>query len=320
MKKLSFFVFIVICSTIFSDLVTDLLTGAKIKSLYLENTSKEKKEAYWKRLSLSFEKSHPFKKNLVPIDILIPATEKDFDVLPYTIIFARKNILHPIGNIFIVSPISDKITKIASDYNCLMIDENSVLPITLSDIHYLSKNGLDRRGWLFQQLLKLSADVICQNENILLLDSDTLIARPQTFIYENKIIFNCSNYPHHTPYHLVYKKITNHNVIPSFSFVTHHMLVQKSNLKKLKEEIEKLHNDSWYNVIISLADKNDSSGFSEYETYGQFMLRNYPDQILQLYWFNLELSKKKDLSNYLKTPNFAEPHIKSCSFHSYFDE
>ncbi len=47
----------------------------------------------------------------IKIDVLIPVIEKDLKVLPFVIDGVRKNVKHPIGNILIVAPPSEKIKK-----------------------------------------------------------------------------------------------------------------------------------------------------------------------------------------------------------------
>ena len=49
------------------------------------------------------------KSSDIPIDVLIPATEKDLETLPYTIQSVRLYVRHPIINIFVIAPNSNKI-------------------------------------------------------------------------------------------------------------------------------------------------------------------------------------------------------------------
>ena len=113
------------------------------------------------------------------IDIVIPAIEKDLDTLPYVIDFARLNVLHPISNIYVISPDSEKIKQVCTAKGCIQIHEESFLPFRKSDIDY-RVGGVDRAGWMYQQFLKLSANCFCTEENYLVLDSDTLLAACRT--------------------------------------------------------------------------------------------------------------------------------------------
>jgi len=250
----------------------------------------------------------------VKIDVLIPTIEKDLDILTFVIDSIRENIRHPIGKIFIVSPNSEKIKNLCIDKNCTFIDETSVLPVDKKNIDYEYK-GNDRSGWLFQQLLKLSADVISKEKFILVADSDTVFIRPQVFEINNKILFDISD-EYHEEYFITHKKLTRMQAKYPLSFICHHTLFESAKLHELKAFIENNHQLPWYKAIINNINKNNISFFSEYETYGNFVYANYRQDILLQYWFNLSLNKESinNLENLKKT--FSK-NCKTISFHSY---
>lgn len=248
------------------------------------------------------------------IDIIIPSIKKDFVVLPYTIASARKNIKHPIVNIYVVSPDSEEIKTFCAEKNCIFVDENRVLPITKKDIEY-NVNGLDRSGWLFQQFLKWSGDEFCSQEYYLVLDSDTIFVTPRVFEKQGKIIFNFSD-EYHKPYFDIYERLLNIKANCPVSFTSHHMLFQVTRIKELKRLIEKKFSMKWHEAILFLLNKNQVSGCSDYETYGQFMFLKYRNDILIEYWHNLSLKRDliRDVS--LLSKKFAGKY-KTISFHSW---
>lgn len=63
--------------------------------------------------------------NAPKIDVLIPAIEKDLATLPLVIDNIRRYVKHPIGSIYIVSPVSTKIRKLCSLKNCIFVNERS---------------------------------------------------------------------------------------------------------------------------------------------------------------------------------------------------
>ncbi len=270
-----------------------------------------------RQLSADFEKYHPFEPSTIPIDILIPIIEKDLNMLEHVVTYARRNVMHPICNVYVVAPANPNIMAQAENLGCLFIDESTVLPIQLRDIPYFPR-GQDRRGWLFQQFLKLSCDEMCASNHILVIDADTLIVRPQTFLYKNYTIFNCSD-ELHLPYRKIYEKLIGEKVKGPFSFVSHCTLFEKSKLKHLKQHIETIHHKQWFEAIIDLIDKNEGAGFAENETYPQFVVSYYPNEFLQLYFFNIGLNRKSYLSRFLnKELKFQNNElIKSVSFHHY---
>ena len=218
------------------------------------------------------------------IDVLITAINKDLITLPLVIENLRKHLKHPIGSIYIISPDDQEIKRLCAETNCINVPENSVLPIDKNDINYYPK-GIDRNGWLFQQFLKLSGDSISSREFFYVIDADTLLACPQVFIVNNKTLLLHSD-EHHHPYFEMYKKLFGTFPSTNLSFVAHQMMFSSKRLKELKNNIEKMHHKTWYQAIIDHLDLSQLSAFSEYETYGQWMLQNHPDEIIREYWFN----------------------------------
>lgn len=243
---------------------------------------------------------------LVAIDIVIPTTNKDFSQLEKVILGARQFISHEIKNIFIVAPFSSEILKISEKLGCIYINENTLTDIKKIDITY-KVNGIDRSGWLYQQILKLSSDKISTQEHFLILDSDTILTKKHNFIYKNKIIFNHSD-EYHLPYYAAFRKIFGYDKVSSLSFVCHYMLFTKKYLKEMKREMASQNNSTWEKAIISNVLYNESSGFSEYETYGNFMLKNHKNRVIREYWFNISVSS---------IPKCVPNYIKSVSLHSY---
>lgn len=244
--------------------------------------------------------------SLVPIDIIIPTVKKDLDQLEQVIIAAKENIKHPIKNIFIVSEKESALDYILEKYSCTFIDEETILPIKKTDISY-NIDGTDRSGWLYQQLLKLSGDKITQQDYFLVLDSDTVFTRPKVFLHGGKTIFDHSE-ECHTPYYIVYYNIMKRQKQSSLSFITHYMLFNKKYLQEMKAYIEEQNKTSWLDAIIQNVDYDSLSGFSEYETYGNYMYAFHKSKMKREYWFNLSCSEK---------PENIEKYIKSYSIHSY---
>lgn len=252
----------------------------------------------------------------LPIEIVIPAIERDQEVLELLIDSIRLHIKHPIKKIHVVSPESDSLRSMCKDKDCEFVLENSFLDIKLEDIDY-KVNGLNRAGWLFQQLIKLGADKFVDTENYLVLDADTVFVRDQVFESEGRLLLELSD-ESHTPYYHTYSKLTGEAAESPFSFVCHHMLINKTILKSLKEKIEKTTNMPWYRAICTLADREHpaASGFSEYETYGNYAYSNYADKIKLEYWYNLSL-KRSEIINFNHLKSLYKKRYKTISFQYY---
>lgn len=245
------------------------------------------------------------------LDIIIPLVEKDIDVVSFCIDSIRDNLKHPIGSIKIISPISEKIQQLCKDKSCIYINENDVLPINIKDINYIV-NGVNRNGWLFQQLLKLAGEKISNEENYMVFDSDTILLRPLVFERNGKVVLELSD-EYNVPYYRAYENIMEREVKSPLSFVAHHMIFNQRKLNELKNFMENKHGLPWYEVIIKYLDRETMSGFSEYETYGNYLFDFYRDEIILEYFYNIRfktnyLNSAKELahklSNKYKTLSF----------------
>lgn len=245
------------------------------------------------------------------IDILIPVAPKDAYKLELVLNSLKKNLQHRIKNIYVVSRENEEIKETCQMLNAEFVNEDNVLPINLKDINYFPK-GTDRRGWIFQQLLKLSADGICASEDVLVVDSDTIFARPQSFKIRNKVVFDCSN-EYHKPYWTTYQKLLGEQRRFNLSFVAHHMFFQRNYLKEMKQAIEQHCKMPWWQAILKNLDIEECSSFSEYETYGNYMYRFHRDKILLRYWHNCSTK----YADYLLMTQKQQKKYKTISMHSY---
>jgi hypothetical protein len=212
------------------------------------------------------------------IDILIPAIEKDLATLPRVVDSARAHIRHPIRRILIVSPRSARIQRLCKKKKCRFVDESSVLPIRKADIRYGSKKW-ERSGWMLQQLLKMSGDVLCSTPDFLVMDADTVLIRPHTFRQGNKNVFYCRRWSQ-PEYFRTYRKLMGKPRSARVSFVAHYMLFNRAKLARLKRRIEARHGVPWYRAILRSMDRSKPFAFSEYETYGNYVYASDPRSVI----------------------------------------
>ncbi|MFY0545837.1 DUF6492 family protein [Brevibacillus sp. H7] len=220
--------------------------------------------------------THGHLRSRTKIDILIPVIEKDLKTLPFVVHGVRRNVKHPIGQIFIVAPRSKRIMRFCKQMNCTFMDENSVLPIRKQNIRYRTKRW---SGWILQQLLKLSGDRFCSQNFFLVLDADTVLIRPHIFRLNQKTVFYCRNWSHHQ-YFRTYQKLLGRKAASRPSFVNHYMLFEKSKLSQLKRAIQARHKTSWHSAILKCINRSKLFAFSEFETYGNFVRSKYPGRFI----------------------------------------
>ena len=266
-----------------------------------------------------FNRNRLFKKELkfipsrIKIDILTPVVEKDLEVLPYVISGIRKNLKHPIGNINIIAPQSLSIINFCKQYSCRFFDEDSVLPIKIKDINYVV-DGVNRSGWLFQTLLKW-ADNVCSSEYYFVTCADTVLIRPQVFLRKDRmVLLNSDSY--HPPYYQVYEKLIGEPKKQFATFTANQIFISKTKLAELKKVIKDNTGLEWYRAIVEKADRTQGSGYSGYETYGSWLAKNYPDEVVVEYWFNKSLRRDK-LRNINSLMKGYSDKFKSLSFHSF---
>ena len=250
----------------------------------------------------------------LPIYVVIPAVDKDVKVLPHVVDGVRNHVRHPISAIVVVAPQSEAIRSVCEQKGCVLVDENSVLPVTKQDIDYVV-DGLDRSGWLFQQFLKWSGDGLGEHSHYLVVDADTVFIRPQVFERDGKVFLNCSD-EYHRPYFDVYERLLHESARFPLSFTSHQMLYHREWLGQLKETIECKNRCAWYQAILKAVDRNQVSAHSEYETYGQYVYSHYRDSVHVQYWFNLSLPRH-EVENINHLTEALGKRYKSISFHEH---
>lgn len=205
----------------------------------------------------------------IAIDVLIAVIEKDILVLPLCIEGIKKFISHPIKDIFLIAPNSKLIKDFAAANNIQFVDEISILGYAPSKINYVINSGLNRSGWIFQQLIKLSGKAgTCRY--FVVIDADHVLLKPHVFLSNNKTIFYQS-FDNNIPYYNNIKRLLGLFPIHWFSYVSHKMLFDKEALQLLHSAIEKHNGCPWDKAIIQNLKTNEHSDFSEFELYGHFI-------------------------------------------------
>ncbi len=226
-------------------------------------------------------------RSAVPIDVVIPAAEKDVGVLPYAIAGIRRNVRHPIARFFVVSPESPRIRQLCKEHRCEHVPEQDLVSIDPKAIH-LVVQGEDRSRWIYQQFLKLSADSIVTQPSYLVVDADTVMIRPQVYERDGRVVFNYSD-EYYQPYFEMYHRLLGEQVLCPVSFTSHQMLFSVDILRELKASIERRHGRPWTDAILSNLDRGEKSACSDYDTYGQFAFLHHADRVAIEYWSNLVL-------------------------------
>ena len=176
-------------------------------------------------------------------------------------------------------------------------------------------NGIDRSGWLFQQLLKLSGDQFTEMDDYLVVDSDTVFVNYNCFIEANKYIF-LENDEWNQPYFDAFERLFNYKTVSKLSLTSHMMIFNHALLGTMKKEIEQKHGQKWYDAYISSVIVEELSSISDYDTYANWVLYNYPAMTTTAPLYNKSLHRDPENMSLQKLSSIYR-NYNSISFHSY---
>jgi hypothetical protein len=222
-----------------------------------------------------------------PIEVVIPIIAKDLPTLPLVVASIRRFVRHPVRRITLVSPADPRIIEAAASLEVTWRDERDLLSPWARTLE-LRPGGVDRSGWLKQQLLKLGGDAAVEADRFLVVDADTAFARDVVFVRAGKNVLFCSD-EHHQAYFGAYRRLIGLDERYGLSFVAHHMLFERRLLADLRRWIEERNHRPWDEAIFAALDPQEPSAFSEYETYGNFCFYLRPEAVTVRYWHNLAL-------------------------------
>jgi len=243
-----------------------------------------------------------------PIDIIIPAADKDFDILPLCVESLRVNMGDAAGKILLVSPEDAGAEKLAGRLGCEYVPENDYLPVRPSELRC--------NGWVLQQLIKFDGHRHATGDRYLAMDADTVFVRPQRFVDRKRSVLKYSD-----QYELLYnpalRELLRSEKRFPVSFVTHHMVFDCEIVRDLLNGLEAAFGRPWYEVIAFELDHSRSISFSEYELYGNWAVNRFRNRVLLRYWFGLDLGRHDFSSSLEELTSLYGKRYGSLSFHHY---
>lgn len=253
----------------------------------------------------------------VSLDVAYLVVEKDLPVLEKSLQSVRHYLRHPLKAIHVISPHSEPIREFCRRHRCEWLDEAHVLGIGPEALA-LTVKGLDRSGWLLQQLIKLSLDRISGHGRIYALDADTVLCSPQVFERDGRTVLLVSD-ELHRPYRAAHATLLGAEPAQPFSLVAHQMVFEAAQLAQLRAEIERRHPGvPWWRAVRQACVTGAVSGFSEFETYGNWVSSRAPETVTFEYWFNRSLPRRS-LARCAEYQRRWAGAVRSISFHSHSD-
>jgi len=179
-------------------------------------------------------------------------------------------------------------TELEKRFPICLLDEDQIIEnVSLRVIQetLLQRIGLLRQaGWYLQQFVKMAA---CNMSDLadyyLVWDSDTLLLHPLDFFDQDGRVLVNPTTEHHKPYFDLMQRLLGIKKQVDYSFISEHFMINKAYMKELLSNLmtKSPGGASWVNMILnSIHDRHiGSSGFSEFETYGNFVTLNYKDSL-----------------------------------------
>jgi len=166
-----------------------------------------------------------------------------------------------------------------------IIPEDEFIPgMNIHQLRQLARFGFPKNaGWYLQQFLKLQfAFTEPEDDFYLIWDADTIPLRPMRFFDSAGRMLLTKAVEYHVPYFETYRRLFNAEPNREFSFISQHMLVQKSIAREMLGKIEQqaAGKEPWgWKIMHSLPPIEDHHLFSEFETYGHYMKNYHPERV-----------------------------------------
>lgn len=249
-------------------------------------------------------------------DVIIPVAGKDIYIVSKVIRYIQK-CFDDVDKVYVITNVRyvKKLTRIL-DWceKCNIIDEDTLLPgLTFENIAKLlrlHKEGISV-GWFFQQFLKLGfAETKYANKYYLTWDADTIPLSHIKFFNGEHPYFT-RKYEYNENYFVTIERILGIQKKADFSFIAEHMMFSPVIVRQMLREIEKslVDGNNWYEKVINAGNYElVLPVFSEFETYGTYVLYNYPElyYIRQLNTFRC--------GGYIQGYNITDAKLQEISF------
>ena len=232
-------------------------------------------------------------------DIVVPIKDSVLDLaLNQTIPSLFKHL--SFRKLIVIAKKNDALETLKSTYgdSVLVIDEDKLSPtLTLQRVktYMFERTGSEARsGWYFQQFLKLGVakrDEI--SDHYLVWDADSIILNPLDFFDYQKRVFVATSSEHHPPYFDCLDRLYGIKKQVDFSFISEHLMFNKVLVNKMIDDLPK-GSEIWWEKIMNAVGREDihGAGFSEYETYGNYVYARHPGNMVSRKVPNLHNGKE----------------------------
>jgi hypothetical protein len=219
-------------------------------------------------------------KTHTPFDLILVVAEDDLRVTAKYLDLYKTNLCPE--HIVIITKNSERTKALFSGAPVSLLDEDEIMPgLTYESIRSLNKV---KTGWYFQQFIKMAYAKRCEKEYYLIFDGDTVPLTPLSFFHEENGVFIRKG-EFFAPYFKMIETLFSGQVKreTDFSFISESMLINKRIMLELITTIENnvaLPGEYFFEKILHAVCSSGLAGrdFSEYETYGNYVMRYYKEQ------------------------------------------
>lgn len=246
---------------------------------------------YARRLAEASLPSNPVKNlGVAPeISLLIPVVTKDSPSVNLVIQKALENSLNPISTITVVYAGAKPQIENSANVVIHIVPESAFIPDHLEEI--VQKYALERQGWIRQQVIKFLGVGLAESNSTLICDSDTYLIQKRLWLNENDVqqLQVCHEFSEDYEQHYLDVFGESSHLSRKISYVTHHMLMQKS-------IINEMFGAGLEGITRWLENGNfeSKSSISEFHTYGRFISERHPERCCLSSWNNLFVESTTD--------------------------
>jgi hypothetical protein len=263
------------------------------------------------RTSLNLNGYESHLKYFDEFEILILCTSKDFYILEQNLShLISENSKHCRKINILVNENEDELNKIINEngWEQIEVANESIFSAEIELLqHNINRFNPSRRSWILQQCLK-TIFVAKSKLPVLIIDSDTFVKKQINVIGNGVQILYAGN-DFHYPYSRHIKKFLGIDSV-GLSFV-HHVQLQKPEIICEIYGRDFLQGISgWLKCGVALA---EFSPVSEFQTYGDFILQKYPEQVkINFHTHHLVDARIFNAELKLGHSTLLESHLKNC--------
>lgn len=218
-------------------------------------------------------------------DVLITIAQKDFNKLRF-VYDSIVNNLDDVSQVYVISDVKIPINKAIPDIVYFL--DSQVLDFDFSRFTGKIKA---REGWYRQQFIKLFQEVT--GDNYLVVDSDVVLNRKIQVVINDKPVFLLGKEQYNKPYFDLMKNVFNLDRLYPHSFINEIMFFKRDVIRHFLSFMN-VNKYGFFELVLNELNKTDQiSGFSEYELYGNYVTRYFPNTYNYKNTFTYSIGKNR---------------------------